>query len=455
MKKYILLASIFILAAFVSISTLDWYTNLFDISLYSISYILTLVFVFFGIYNLVVLKLHVLSIPQLYLIVTFCFTSGSVFVYGLGYESAFDRLKWFDENYMILATKSILLAVLSFEWGISCALLGKKTENGYFEKREFKDVSPILIVGATLFFLSAVYTMYSYKIVFAAITSSYKDRHIMLIESDFRYFVVLSYCILPLSNMMIYSAWHKKNLILPHIAALFSFFVFLVSGGRGPTLSFLLAALFCLRVTGKYEFKHSKIFLLGLVIVFFIPFVKQVRDQSATDVYGHAPTVLQGFMEMGQSIQTLSGTMMIIPNMENFQYGKRYVSAVLRVLPNITKQNITERNANLGSWLTLYLNPHAFGKTGGLGYLQISEFYSQFGIWGILIGFFFLGYITTVWNRKCEGNIYTERGVAMSSFIVFILLLWIRAEAALLRYIIWAAIIIFSSNQIIFFVRKK
>lgn len=443
-----LLFTVCTLIAFLSLTIIDWHVNFFNVSLFTISWLLTLIFVFFGIYNLIFLKLHIISIPQLYLIVTFCFTSSNLFVYSLGYESAFERLEWFDENYMILAAKTIILAVLSFQIGISISLLRQKLTKKRVEADQQLSISPVLIVGAALFCLSTVYIIFSYKVVLASITQSYKDRHLLLIKSDFRFFVILTYCVLPLSNIMIYSAWNNNNFTIPHIAGIFSFLVFLVSGSRGPTLSFLLAVLFCLRVKKYRNLSNKKIMLLGCAIIFVIPTIKNLRDEGSREVYGTIPIALQGFVEMGQSIQTLSATMMIIPNLENFQYGNRYLRAILRILPSAYKSKVQEKNASMGSWLMLYINEHAFGETGGLGYLQIAELYSQFGIWGVLWGLFLLGYLTTNWNQRCEDKSYSPYGLAMSSFVLFILLLWIRADSALFRYIAWGSIAIFSGNII-------
>ena len=457
MKKYTLISTAFMLIALISVAILDWHVTFFEISLYSVSWCTVCLFAFCGIYNLIFLKLHIISISQIYLIVTFCFTSGNLLVYSLGYEGAFDRLKWFDEAYMILAAKTVIIAICCFQLGILFSSLRHKfaLETTKASESQPSNISFILIIGMVLFSLSAIFIAFSYKVVLASLTQGYNDRHLLLIQSDFRFFVILTYCVLPLSNIMIYSGWDKNSLVIPHIMSLFSFLVFLVSGSRGPTLGFLLAILFCLRVKKYRQLSTTKVILLGCIIILLIPTIKHLRDDGAREAYDTIPTMLKGFSEMGQSIQTLSATMMIIPDLENFQYGNRYYRAILRVFPSISKQKVDEKSAGLGAWLMLHIRSHSFGETGGLGYLQISEFYSQFGIWGVICGFLLLGYITTSCNQKCEDGIYDKYGLAMSSFSLFILILWVRADSALIRYIVWGAMAILSSKILDSFRKQK
>lgn len=159
----------------------------------------------------------------------------------------------------------------------------------------------------------------------------------------------------------------------------------LVTGGRTPAVILVVLLIllyhYCVK---KITFKG--ILILSLFSFFFlsllsvVSYLRSQEDRSMEaylqyDMSGNNPAV-DALAEMGGTMFCLIKTKNIVPDYEDYRYGRSYLYSFTTFIPNIGFWEIhpAKREANLGEWLTSTLR-----LSYGTGYSMCAEAYINFG----------------------------------------------------------------------------
>ncbi|WP_372367360.1 O-antigen polysaccharide polymerase Wzy [Candidatus Uabimicrobium sp. HlEnr_7] len=399
-------------------------------SLFITSWLVVIIFILAISYNHFILKMHLLSFPQVYLAVTFIFTSGTLLLYALGMDTAFDKFKWFDEFFLIKANELVFLSIVCFQLGLHFPIVSSK-----FSDNDF-DYSFLRVVALTLFITSCFLLIFVYpSFLTIMLKSGYQNFVFFRQQNDVRIPITILHWLLPLTCIILActceSSQQRKT---AYVTGAITCTMFLLTGDRGGCFSFLLAFLVSVRLSGKV-FSNFRIILLALSIIFIIPILFELRNLNDFQIDNPFEKALQ---ETGSSLQVLLGTMMIIPETENYMYGEAYLSAVQKIIPNLGSWKASDE-VTLSLWIKNYMNP----ERSGLGFLKIAEAYSQFGIIGVCVVFLLFGIWMSSWFIKLEQGKKNTYDFAWKSFSFYIVLIWIRNHAVVsVRPIIWTFLLL-------------
>ncbi len=410
--------------------------NFFEYSVKTYCLINFAVFISCYIFNLVYLRLYILSLPQIFLLVTFLYTSGLLTLHGFGLSDLSLTLRWYDEFYTLLGIKMIIMAVLSMEAGVCLAIFRKYNEPTI--KEAFivdRFAKPLFKLGIFCFLISVAIITLSTMMgsgFSSMFTSGYEGLTTTLQYSDVRFFLTALSLLLPVSIIiMAAGSRNKRQIRIVYFCALIALMAFFLAGDRGGAFTFLIALAFTLSLIGK-KYSYTKILIGAMLALILIPIIRDLRHQPISDMvnYGiefnfeESPFV-RALVETGSSFQTFLGTLIIIPDIENYRYGSTYLHAFTKIFPNLGSWKPPSGEiVGLNAWITSYMNP--FGS--GLAFLQIAEFYVQFGVVGIFLGFLAMGYFLTKWQKKCESGLSDRRWIAINGCVLCFLLIWIRND---------------------------
>lgn len=424
--------------------------NTYSVRFYCVVTILIYVGIF--LYNRIFLKLDIISLPQIFILVTFMYTSSLLALYAFDLINISKAIRWYNEHYVKIAIKMIITAIFSLEAGVSLAFMGKYIKNPFQEpsvkEENFHD---LFILGIIIFGLAIsvlVISTFMGSGYASMLQSGYTEFKSNIRNTDVRYFLTALSTFLPVSVLIMVSGSITKNQYrTAYIGSFLTIVAFFMAGDRGGAFSFLIAFVFTLTLLGK-RFSNTKIIVGAILVLILIPAIKDLRHQQISRILSYGIELnneespfYRAFTETGSSFQTFLGTIMIIPEIEDYRYGYTYISAISKLVPNFgawVPPSLESRT--LTSWITYYMNP---GGSSGLGFLQIAEFYAQFGVFGIFAGFFIAGYLLTRWQKKCESGYSDRKWIAVNGCILCFLLIWIRNDIfTFIRPAAWSVMLI-------------
>lgn len=209
-------------------------------------------------------------------------------------------------------------------------------------------------------------------------------------------------------------------------------------GNRGGAVSFAAAA------SIPWTYKRGAIALrtaaiggLGLLLVLpTAAALRQIPRNAVTlEKIGEAAanaSPLKAFAEMGGSLRPLVETLRLVPGEVPYRYGRSYLSAALRVVPNAglsrSQQSSTDpADMPPNHWITYTVDPWTYANFGGLGFSAVAEPYLNFGLPGILLYFvvlgFYLGRTDVILGRGTS-----RRTLALAAVVFMPLLLTVRND---------------------------
>lgn len=176
----------------------------------------------------------------------------------------------------------------------------------------------------------------------------------------------------------------------------------LFAGDRGGAISLLSGALLVWTAT-RGPLPRRIAVGAPLVVLVLVPMIATIRQlpRNAVDLASIRDAAIEAsplaaLTEMGASFRPLVETMRLVPDDESYRYGRTYLAAATRVLPNLglTRADDDWRDADELSpdlWITYTVAPWTFAAYGGLGYSAVAEPYLNFGALGIAAYFVALG----------------------------------------------------------------
>ncbi|BBM84175.1 O-antigen polysaccharide polymerase Wzy [Candidatus Uabimicrobium amorphum] len=391
-----------------------------------------LVFAISVAYNYSLLKIPLLSYPQVYLAVTFLFTSGCLFIFLCGSEQAFDKFKWFSEEFLIKSIEAVIIAILSFQFGLHLSFCRAKKEKRLTEQQR-DHANPIFFIASSLVLFSFFILFFVYpSFLFRTFQHGYMDYVIYQQENDVRIPTTLLHWLVPLSSTMMAlsfrTSFQKK---IAYLVGLTLCIIFLLTGDRGGCFSFLLSFLIAMRI----NLNSLQVITLALAILFVIPLLFEFRGLNEIQTTRPIEKALQ---ETGSSLQVLMGTMMIIPGSESHTGGKSYIMAIESIVPNLGAWKLRDEET-MSKWIHSHMNPLG----SGLGYLKIAEAYAQFGLWGVYFVFVLFGMLIGNWYIDAlhqRDYIYSS---VWKCYGFYIMLIWIRNHAVVsIRPIVWSYLLL-------------
>lgn len=159
--------------------------------------------------------------------------------------------------------------------------------------------------------------------------------------------------------------------------------------------------------------------LCGIFLLQLLAFIAATRTSShgltIENMDFSDNSVVEAVSEMGWSQFCLIESMKIVPDQQDFRFGRSYFYAFTSVIPNMGfwEYHPAKTESNLGEWLSDYL-----GTSFGTGFSMCAEAWVNFGVlgfllfylWGLMLGSLFGRIEETI----CVGN------VALSAFILIL-----------------------------------
>jgi hypothetical protein len=335
----------------------------------------------------------------------------------LGNSNENDYYIWVNKRIVIKALVLSIIAVLSFIIGyLQYKDQSFKTKNANLNAKKtsviFMEILAAIFLVIYFYFINPIYFLGNYGIVEISSVSSYT---VVLFE-----YTIIAIIIQKSRNLIIEN---KRNITFFDFIKEFSWltlsmiFIYLISvmlsGDRGPLIFFGIALL------GNYIFvSRKKINLLKFLIFIiigsnFITILGYVRALKTNDNFSEkfstilgAETDLNRFgsksfspstQELATSTRCLQHSMDIVPEKIDYLYGRFQFQQIMSIIPFFSNVNeiIFEDNhfkyrssADFITWKNQGNFPYS-----GDGTTVIADFYLDFGLVGVIIGLFLIGYL--------------------------------------------------------------
>ena len=158
----------------------------------------------------------------------------------------------------------------------------------------------------------------------------------------------------------------------------------------------------------------------GFCFLQILSYVAEVRVESNRSVNVESIQLeenraVDAIAEMGGTMFCLIKTMNLVPEQQDYRYGKSYVYAFTSLIPNLGFWDIhpAKREANLSHWLT-----NSLGLDYGTGFSMCAEAYANFGDFGFIIFFFWGLFIAHIFG-KIEISVI-EKVYSMLAFLLIL-----------------------------------
>ena len=417
-------------------------------------------------------RLPLLSFPALFLGMTFVFTCSPLILFQLQGHDAFRFWELVDVASVLVAMPVVMLAFSSFAVGALLVRPSRRAVDAPRDRVVHDDVVALRRVGLVLYAVSivvlAAYTLRGsglnliFEGGYRAFAGARKNGELsQLVVASLAWFLPWSLLILAATSRDRRSYAGSLLLSLPALS------ISLFAGDRGGMLSVvLLLASAGLLLGLRLDWKRSFV-VFGLVAILFttVQVLRQtpasewtpelVADSATGGVEG-SRTYEQSFHEAVltgavPSYQTLMATVMEVPENVPYRYGRDYARAMFGPVP-YTETPRSVFGLELGredpsDWVKSILDPR---RWAGTGYLQTAEAYLQFGAFGVVILYAFLGWgVTTLWHRLSARR-PDPRTLAFSLIVMQQLLLLVRNDSSgVVRTLIWGWLLVYAGPWLI------
>jgi len=418
---------------------------------------------------IVVLHLHslrLLSFPSMFLWATFLFTCSSLIMYQSQGLDAFSRWQLVDLPSVLIAMPVVMLAFSSFLVG---ALLvpgrslserrGRPANSGAsYDSAALRKVGialyVITIATIALYTLSGSALSYAFEGGYAAFSGARKaGEQPTLVRATLSSLLPWSLLILAATSKTRQAHVRVLFLAIPVLAILF------IAGDRGELLPLILLFVSASALLGLRTSWRQSLTVIGLVVL-LLPAIGNLRKTATSDwsldvfrkslaneVQGR-DTYQQGPLEAvltstGASYQTLMATIMTVPAVEGYRYGRDYLRPLLVAVP-YSSENVflgIDLGEEPSDWVKSILNDD---RVAGPGYLQVAEAYLEFGAIGVVCLYVLLGWgLTRLWLYLATRRL-DPRILALSLIVMAQTLVWVRNQSTgLLRALLWGVFLVY------------
>lgn len=376
-------------------------------------------------YSWIKLGGKIISPYILFLVCLYIFSCGQLLLYPFDIKTARDLI-WFmgiklDKIY--LASLYTLVSLAFFHIGALCYKNSShelKPNNPIVFKNQNRRLKQI----GWLLTIIAVYPYFTELIDNVILSRTrgysaiYKQEARIGLSNIFR--VIGDYFIPGL--ICLYIAYRKSTRAKTILYTIFSLIILLILAVGGRTEAVILLSL--VLIIQNYfikPFNKKQLIILGIGAIFVLQvltivgktrrdatvkieaYTSQERSNAATEAIG----------EMGWTMFCIAKTEQIVPEKEDFRYGKTYAYSFLSIIPNLNFWEIhpAKTEAEMSEWLTKTLHMNY-----GSGFSMVAESYVNFGYFGPFV-MLLLGYLTALIFRQLKPAI-SANNLAYSVFII-------------------------------------
>jgi len=451
--------NLFYLVFFILIlNFISFYFGIFQILWTQSLFILAILFIFI-IINTRIFELGFICWPNIFLMLLSLFHFGYYIPLQLGLIERIPFLPDLDHPLIGIGMTIIMGAVISFELG---ALAGIRVSH---KKISRKFIFLTSNKSRAIFILGLIITIASFvlMIIFAFqaggiknfFTMSYADYISLVSYADPRA-AAMSLSYLPIGLLLLYidASARKPKKKVYYFSTLIAIIILILwllwLGNRGIALLLFLCLLYIhhLRVKRIKLMQAIAFFVLILVSIFIVREIRNIPVSERKNILESLKIdLMEPFIEMGGIIRPYLGCVEIFSsNKSNYLWGKSYIIAISRVLPNIGF-NVRQINDleyyRTNIWITQELDPTSAKLGIGLGSSGIAEPYMNFGYPGVVIIFFALGYILALIERRAV--LYNSAYFTSILVFLFFPINWYLRDDAYgtLRPMIWGLLSVF------------
>ncbi len=238
--------------------------------------------------------------------------------------------------------------------------------------------------------------------------------------------------------------------------------IVLLVGDRGTLVQMFLAIVLFMSIRGWLDFRRLiKVRnVIGLFMLLFllqaVRTTRQVPIQNWTlatfiesDESSEHSFLVNAFLETSISIQSIGGTLKIVPQKESYRYGYDYVKPFINAIPFgglLFGFNFSKKTSGITpsptAWFTFHYNKYS---DVGYGYLQLMEAYLQFDSLGILFVFGFFGFfLHFLWYKLSTASQIDSRQMSIILIFITTMFLAIRNDSGgLVRVVVFNSIILY------------
>jgi len=330
------------------------------------------------------------------------------------------------------------ISILASTIGLIAFMMGIKIGSYLRHKRKNIQVMMITEKNGVEFLITILFTLIMLLVLFVytgfniLFSGSYSTSDIGDSTSNGIYFLVTHFILIAIAFIVVfYVKFKKKNFAIWSLVAITLFWclLLLIIGDRNNFFIIAICAL-----AGYFTFIRSisRFSILVLIIsgLWLYKVVESSRTLEDRNVGSIISTVIKGEVSaLGESESSFSITTItsracfaIVPSKHDFFYGKFKLIGIFGVIP-YSRQLIVSKNDKFTA-SSKVLGDEILGSNAkwGVGSNIISDIYMDFGIVGVIVLMYFLGWFGGLVTRKAQ------HGFHYKWIILYILLLGLYAE---------------------------
>ena len=408
-------------------------------------------------------RLAIISFPSIYYGMSIVFVGVLFPLYLLLGEDMF--LFWFisDAGYFEESVVLILLGFCALFIGVLAFPVRKKKQK---EEVQLKAAASVKVMGLflllTAFGLITIDTFQGGGLALM-FSGGYGDFYFSTINNNRLLGAAFAWFIPWGSVFLIASSKTKSEFKWSFLILLPGLLIIILIGDRGGLIQILLSIALFMSIRGWLNFRRllkiNNIISL-VVLLFLLQSIRQVRqvpiqnwtletfvrDEGSSSDHNF---LVETFLETSIAIQSIGGTLKLVPEREDYRLGYDYAKPFINAIPfggllfgfNFSKKT-SGTTPSPTAWFTFHYNK--FSEIG-YGYLQLMEAYLQFDTIGIFVVFLFFGFLLhALWYKLNTAKVIDCRVLSIILIFVSAMVLAIRNDSGgLVRVVVFNAIILY------------
>ena len=360
----------------------------------------------------------------IFLLTLYIFSYGQSFLWALGLESERTLVGFRGCTLPEIFEAQVLTLIMLAFFQVGASYYSTNRQTFYNDEISVDDTYSLRRIGWFLFIVSVIpYSMETVQKMIISMTSGYaaiyqgEDKVGLSNWSG----IIADYCIPSL--ICLYISYRKHKTMRRSITLFFvvNIVVILVTGGR--TFAVILIALIVILYNYLVKRLTKKWLLVGCIGAFVLlqvlSYVANVRVESGRSASLESMRLenngsIDAVAEMGGTMFCLIKTRNLVPEKQDYRYGKSYLYAFTSIIPNLGFWDIhpAKKEANLSDWLT-----DSLGLDYGTGFSMCAEAFANFGYLGF-IAFFFWGWFMASILGKIEWSVQTRNYAQMAFLLI-------------------------------------
>lgn len=360
----------------------------------------------------------------IFLLTLYIFSYGQSFLWALGLESERTLVGFRGCTIPEIFDAQVITIIMLVYFQVGALYCYSNRRHFYREVVSVDYTSSLRKIGWILFIISVVpYSSGMIQNMILSMTMGYEA----LYEGEAKVgianwsAIIADYCIPSLICLYISYRNNKYKRRIITLFFLMNILAILITGGR--TFAVILIALIVImynylvkRFTRKWLIVGCLgAFLLLQILSLVANFrVESDKGASLSSVKLENNGAVDAIAEMGGTMFCLIKTQNLVPERENYRFGKSYIYAFTSLIPNLGFWEIhpAKQESNLSDWLT-----DSLGLDYGTGFSMCAEAFANFGNLGFIV-FFFWGWFIASIMGKIEQSAWSQNYAQMAFLLI-------------------------------------